>query len=190
MPKYGAIAELTATCDFDAYYARVEAFFRANEVDVETRVDVLLSSIGTEAYERLFNHFRPDDPAHKTLSQLKTALRTYYDRQPSALHERFVFRKIRQEAGESVRDFAARIEKGARYCKYKAGLLTDKHEEAVRDQFVFGLREADLRSELLREETKAFADALLFANAWETSHKESSEIQMQMQPNQVSVSIS
>lgn len=188
MPTYGAIAELTATCDFDAYYARVEAFFRANEVDAGTQVDVLLSSIGTEAYERLYNHFRPDDPANKTLSQLKTALKTYYDRQPSALHERFVFRRIRQEAGESVRDFAARIEKGARFCKYKAGLLTDRHEEAVRDQFVFGLREADLRSELLREETKAFADALLFANSWETSHKESSEIQMQMQPNQVSVS--
>ena len=188
MPTYRAIAELTATCDFDAYYARVEAFFRANDVDVDIRVDVLLSSIGTEAYDRLFNLFRPDDSANKSLSQLKTALKTYYDRQPSALHERFIFRQIRQEAGESVRDSAARIEKGARFCKYKTGLLADRHEEAIRDQLVFGLREADLRSELLREETKAFADALMFANAWETSHKESSEIQMQMQPNQVAVS--
>lgn len=40
-----------------------------------------------------------------------------------------------------VRDFAARIEKGARFCKYKAGLLGDTHEEAIRDQFVFVLRE-------------------------------------------------
>lgn len=65
MPKHGAIAKMTRTCDYDAYntHVLIEAFFRANKVDVDARVDALLSSIGTEAYERVFNHFRPNDLA-------------------------------------------------------------------------------------------------------------------------------
>ena len=131
MPKYVAIAELTTTRDFYAYCARVKVFFEQTKwMSIHGWTFCFHPSA-----RRLTSASRQDFE-----SAVDSAENLYYDRQPSALHERFVFWKTRQAAGESVRDFAARIEKGARFCKLKAGLLTDKHEEALRDQFVFGLR--------------------------------------------------
>ena len=79
--------------DFDCYIERMEQYFVANAVPENKQVAAFLTAIGGPAYELLRNLVSPTAPKDKTLTELKTALRSHLKPKPLAIAERFKFHK-------------------------------------------------------------------------------------------------
>ena len=65
----------------------------------DTRRNLLLSKVGTEAFRVLVDHFRPEDVTTKTYVQLKDALKKHFQKKVCILAERvkFTFRHRKDE---------------------------------------------------------------------------------------------
>jgi len=75
--------------DWSSYVERLESFFLANEVKDEKKVAVLLTVIGTKAYNLLRNVITPAKPAKKSYQQLVDAMKSYMDPKPIVIAEHF-----------------------------------------------------------------------------------------------------
>ena len=74
-----------------AYIERVQVFFKANSMEEERQVPVLLSVIKGKMYSMLRDLLAPDRPDSKTFTQLTETLMEHFQPKPLALQKGFTF---------------------------------------------------------------------------------------------------
>ena len=118
----------------------------AEEKKNKMQVSYLLSSIGRDGYRILKSYCAPDLPTTKTFAQLKLIIETNICPAPPALSEGYIFSNMKQEVGETIPMFMARLREKANMCNF-AGL----YDRMVKDRFIYGMKIDKLRSHLLNK---------------------------------------
>ena len=135
MALIGNIAEYNEEAEsFVDYADRVDAFFSANDIPPQNKVNVFLAIIGAKTYKLLKNLCSPDEPKSKTFADLRKLLCDHYAPAPITIAERYKFWTASQKENESVADFIVRLKTLSSTCKFGAFL-----QEALRDKLVSGL---------------------------------------------------
>lgn len=118
--------------------------------------------IGSEMYGVLKNLVSPQKPSDLQFERLCEILRDHYAPEDLEVAERFKFHCRNQTAHENIRDFVVALKKLATSCNYENFL-----NDALRDQFVFGLRDAVAKKRLLSEKKLTFDNAVKIATDME-----------------------
>ena len=146
--------------DLDDYAERLEQYFIANEIGslaagvddtAEAResaqrkkVATFLTLVGPEAYRLLKSLISPAIPASKTFPELIEVLGNHLKPKKLIVAERFRFHQRNQNEGEPVAQFEAALRKLASTCEFELFL-----NQALRDQFVCGIRSETTQKKLL-----------------------------------------
>ncbi|XP_075560009.1 uncharacterized protein LOC142591584 [Dermacentor variabilis] len=170
--------------NWQLFKQRFEIFLTASEVAEKPRTEskktaLLLSVAGAEAIE-VFNTFtfaageKNDDYA-----TVVKKFDEYCIAQTNEVHERYMFRRRIQAAGEPVEHFLRDLKNQARACNF--GALA---ESMVRDQIVFGINDDTVREKLLRDNNLTLQKAEQACKAAEASatHKEMWNQEHQVHP--------
>ena len=171
-PKYSLMDRFDSdTESIESYLERVAIYFRANRVEERNQVDVFLSLLSSKTYSLLRDLEAPEKPGDKTFAELSDTLTKHFQPKRKVISERFKFHKRTQAVGESVIDFVAELRKLSKFCKFEAHL-----DQALRDQFVSGLRNGSIQKHLLTEpDDLAFARAVELAEGMEAAEFETQQ---------------
>ena len=173
MVTIGRLEELDVDKDdFDCYVERMEQFFLANDVPNAKKAAVFLSAIGARAYELLRNLLTPDPPKNKKFAELVATLRLHLKPKPLVIAERYKFYKRTQKDNESVAEYIVTLKQFSKHCDFGEFL-----NDALRDQFVCGLRQQSAQKKLLTEENLTFKRACEIAQAMELAEQNASQLQ-------------
>ena len=165
---YGKLQEFQPGSEsIKAYLERVTLYFKANTIDDDKKVPILLSSIGSSTYATLSDLLAPDTPGTKSFEEISTKLNDHFLPKRSTIAERFQFHKRNQEVGESVAEYDAALRKLAVNCKFGTVL-----QETLRDRFVCGLRHEAIQRRLLSETALTYAKAIETARAMEAADED------------------
>ncbi|KAI5743861.1 hypothetical protein M8J77_022987 [Diaphorina citri] len=152
---------------------RLEAAFRIfNITDNVKQRDYLLHYMGSKTFDLLCDKLSPENPTDKTYSQIVDILKRHFSPEPLEIVENFRFHKRVQTDGESVKDFFTSLQKLSTTCKFGPYLDT-----ALRNQFVFGLRDQTIQSRLLEVENLTVKSAFDKAYSMELCASSATEIQ-------------
>ena len=143
--------------NWGTYVDRLEQYFIANSVKSEIKVATLITVIGNDAYELMVSLCMPDKPASKTFSELVAIMRGHLNPKPSILAERFKFRQRIQKQDETIATYVSELKKMTKDCGFSA----DSLKENLRDQFVCGLANDDIRQKMFTED-----DSITFDRAY------------------------
>ena len=159
--------------DWSLYIERLGQFYIANEITTNAKkVAVLLTVIGTKAYELLHSLLAPELPSTKSYDELVKVLEDHLKPKPLVIAERFKFHHRNQKDGETVAQYVAALRKLTEHCDFK-----DYLDEALRDRLVCGLRSEVIQRKLLSEKTLGFQRAYELAHSLETANRQASELQ-------------
>ena len=153
------------------YLQEVEAYFKANDVKDDQKAMILLSSIGSPTFTKLSDILSPESPLTKSFTDITGALLKHCEPRRVEVAERYAFYERRQQAGETISEYDAAKRKLATHCGFGAFL-----PNALRDAFVFGLREQKLRQQLLGIDDLTYEKARDLAQASETAARKSKEM--------------
>ncbi|XP_049288976.1 uncharacterized protein LOC125766922 [Anopheles funestus] len=153
---------------FTEYASRIEMFFKANDIPEEKKVPILVTMAGASLYSVAVTVCAPDDPGNKTYAELIKVLKDYFSPVVNVVSERYQFRKLKQSSEQSINDYLISLKVQAQSCDY-GQFLTD----ALRDQFLAGVTDHELRMRMLREPKLTLAEACEIARAWEASKLQS-----------------
>ncbi|XP_026747966.1 uncharacterized protein LOC113508952 [Trichoplusia ni] len=134
--------------NWDTYVDRLDQYFIANNVKSELKIATLITVVGNSAYELMVNLCTPVKPATKTYDELVAVMKGHLNPKPSMLTERFKFRQRIQKPGENVATYFSELKRLSKDCSFTAESL----KENMRDQFVCGLVNDDIRQKLFTEE--------------------------------------
>ena len=146
--------------DLDDSVERLEQYFIANEIGslavgvddtAEARetaqrkkVATFLTLVGPEAYRLLKSLSSPAIPASKTFPELIEVLGNHLKPKKLIVAERFRFHQRNHSEVETVAQFEAALRKLASTCEFELFL-----KQALRDQFVCGVRSESTQKKLL-----------------------------------------
>lgn len=164
---FGNISEYIPGDNFGEYVERLEQFFSLNEITEAQKVSFLILYIGAETYSTLKKLCSPDEPGKKTYAELIKKLTDHFTPSKNIIAERYKFHKEDQKPGQSVAEYEVQLRARAQTCKFGNFLL-----EALRDRFVFGILNDDLRVSLLKETDITLEKAISMATSWELATKE------------------
>ena len=146
-----------------SWFERLEVVFMDQEDEYthdRWKVVKLIKWIGPEGYERLKMLCAPNLPIDDPYERLKELLLKNVDPEPTVLSKRYTFSWL-QQGTLTVSDWEAQLKFHAAKCCYGT-----HYEQAVRDQFIFGLA-CNERIKLLEQENVSLKDAFKRAEARE-----------------------
>ncbi|XP_048514943.1 uncharacterized protein K02A2.6-like [Athalia rosae] len=154
------------TDDWEAFVERMELHLVVKKITEDNmKVAILLTHFDEEAYILVRNLCAPAKPSTKSFDDIVKLMSDHINPKPSIVMERCTFNSTKQDANESISDFAARLRKLALHCDF-TDLAT-----ALRDQFVCGLYNETARIELFKLSDLTFDKALTTATAHENAMK-------------------
>jgi len=124
----------------------------ADSKDDDVKVAILLHCIGDDAldvYNTMKFNSDPDMDATERL-KLKSVLEKfeeYCNPRKNTLFERYLFNGRCQKEGETVDQFVTDLKKMVKNCEYN-----EPDESMVRDRLVFGIRNINLKQQLLKKD--------------------------------------
>ena len=158
--------------DWTLYVERVQEYLVANGISTEEKKRaVLVTLMGSEAYELLASLVAPDKPSTKKFDDIIATMEKYLKPKPLVIAERFKFHKRSQKEGETVAQYLAELKRLAERCNFGQFL-----EDALRDRLVCGLRSEAIQRRLLAEEELTLKKAHDVAYSMETATKQASEL--------------
>ncbi|XP_055614238.1 uncharacterized protein K02A2.6-like [Uranotaenia lowii] len=160
-----------ATSNFDRWVERLQISFRIFKVQQEDRRDYLLHYMGSATYDVLCNKLKTEATHTKTYEEIVDILMEHYSPQPLEIMECFKFQSRNQQEHESLSDFLMDLEKLARSCNFEAYL-----EKALRNQFVYGIRNRTIKSRLLECRQLTLEKAKEIAFSMEMSYRGTDEM--------------
>lgn len=166
------------------YIERFDHFTKANDIDEEKRVPVLLSVMGTKMYGLLRTLVAPAKPGEKTYQEIIMTLTEHFSPKPIIIAERFCFHKRNQQQGETVSQYVAVLKQLSEHCDFGTQL-----EDALRDRFVCGLNNEAIQKRLLTEAALTFHKAVEIAVAAETVAREAQQLSSSLKLNAMHVSL-
>lgn len=170
--------------NWQLFKQRFEIFLTASETAEKprpesTKAALLLSVAGEEAIE-VFNTFTfAEGESNSDYATVVKKFDEYCDDQSNEVHERYIFRRRTQAAGEPVEHFLRDLKNQARACNFGALM-----ESMVRDQIVFGINNDRVREKLLRDKNLTLQKAEQACKAAEASatHQEMWNQERQVDP--------
>ena len=144
---------------------RAEAEARA-KLDSK-KVSTVIAMIGAEGYKALKTVAAPAKPSTLSYAELKKRIILHVDPPPTVLGERFKFYRLNQ-GKKSCYEWRQSLIYDAAFCEF--------HEEhlraAIRDQFIFGLKDERVRESLLQEDDVTLEAAYKKAKARENAKED------------------
>lgn len=159
---------------------RLEGAFTIFNILEDKKVGYLLHYMGAEAFDTLCDKLAPEDPWQKDYRFLVDFMQQYYDPAPLEIAENFRFNKRKQLEGESVQEYLTALQKMAINCNFGTYLKT-----ALRNQFVFGLRNEKILHRLLETKDLTLDRALEIAVSMELSSKDVAQLHSKGNVNNV-----
>src|SRR5436190_2204509 len=135
------------TDEWTIFVRRLSAFFEANDVPDNKKKSILLSLVNQEAYKLLIDLCTPERPEDKTYEELTVLLDKHYSPKLSVFKERYSFYEATRSPGESVQDWAARVQHLAASCQFG-----EHFSFAVVDKFVLGFENGKIKEQLFSED--------------------------------------
>ncbi|XP_023247299.1 uncharacterized protein LOC106644044 [Copidosoma floridanum] len=86
---------------------------------------------------------------------------------PCVIVERYRLRECQQQENQDIKGFEADLKRLSTYCEFKAN-----RENSLRDQFVWGLAEENIKKRLLGERDLTYQRALELAFSWEAAKRD------------------
>lgn len=148
--------------DFDLYVERIDCFFTAKKKTDDKKTAIFLSCVGSECYRIARNLSSPKLPSELPYEDLILLLRSYFTPKVNIVSERYKFHKRTQGEKEPVNQYMNCLRQMASTCQFGAFL-----EEALRDQFVCGLRNSDIIRRCLADATLTLQKAYDLASSME-----------------------
>ena len=168
----GNLEEFNANSgNISSYLERLQLYFEANKVEEDRRVPVLLTVIGSKAYDTLRSLLAPTLPGEKTFSELLDVLKKHFDPQPLVIAERFRFYKRSQKPDESIADFIASLGRLSIKCEFGEFL-----DQALRDRFVCGVHSGAIQMKLLVEAKLTIRRAQEIAQGMESADRDAKDL--------------
>nr|XP_029730116.1 uncharacterized protein LOC115267334 [Aedes albopictus] len=140
-----------ATSKFDRWLERLQVSFRIYHVPDADKRDYLLHYMGGATYDVLCNKLKNEKPETKTFDEL--------------------FASRKQLEHESLSEYLMDLEKLAQTCNFE-----DHLDKAIRNQFVFGIRNRVIQSRLLEIRNLTLAKAKEIGFGMEMSHRGTDEM--------------
>ena len=166
------------TDDWSLYTERLSQYFVANDItDDKKKVAVLLTVMGSKAYELLHSLLSPVVPSTKKYDELIAKLEAHLKPKPLVIAERFRFHHRNQRDGETVAQYMAELRRLSEHCEFK-----DYLDEVLRDRLVCGLRSEAIQRRLLSEKDLTLAKAYDIAHSEETASRQASQLQASAKP--------
>lgn len=159
--------------NWNSYIDRLEQYFVVNDVKDAMKVPILITLLGSDAYELLDNLCTPVKPHAKKCNELVAIMKNHLQPKPSLLAERFKFRQCVQKNCDSVTDYVAELKKLSKECQFTA----DNLKENLRDQFVCGLRSDSIRQVLFAEDDIQFDKAFKIATSMEAAETDAALVE-------------
>lgn len=154
------------TDNWKLYQEQMEQFFTINSIAdttatnttpaIKKRVSALLSLIGQDTYKTLRDLCTPVLPKDKTYEELCGMLGKQFSPTTCVFRERIDFYEAKQQDGESVNEWYARIHNLAVNCEFGADL-----NPILKDKFVCGMRKGNIRDRLCEESQTTTLERLL-----------------------------
>lgn len=156
----GKVSEFNEDVEsFDNYIERLGHFFEINTIQETHKVSFFVSIMGPSLYATLKDLLHPKLVKDEKYEDVIKVLQNHFTPKCNTTYERFIFHKRVQKEGESISDYSVQLKKLASTCNYGTFL-----DDALRDQFLCGLKSAHILSKLLAE-----GDSLTFSKALEFS---------------------
>lgn len=152
--------------NWDAYVRRVKQFIALNNIADTLHVATLVTVVGAECYELMCDLCSPTTPESKSFVDLVRLVKEHLEPDRSEIAERHIFRQRTQRQGESVREYLQSLKHLAKTCNFG-----DKLEENLRDQYVSGLYNEDMRSRIFAEKNVDCKRAVELAQALEAAER-------------------
>ena len=133
--------------------------------------------VGAKHFRLLKSLCSPDCSFSTDFSSAVEILKSHLSPKPLIIGERFKFHNRNQAGSESVNDFAAELRRLAASCEFVHLFL-----EALRDRFVCGLSNTQVKRKLLSEKDLTCTKALEIACAMEAAATHSVALQANPDP--------
>lgn len=194
----GKLEEFEPGEDFETYKERLQIYFQINGIDDSKKALILLSLIGKNTYKILKSLVQPKSPSECNYNDLIKALQKYFSPRLNIRAERYKFKKIIQEEGQSIQEFIIRLKEVAQTCDFgdfakeintnttKCCEKMQEHkplqfksfalDDALTDQFIAGVRNEEIQRALLNDSSLNFEKCCNVALTMEMSTKESKAI--------------
>lgn len=153
----------------------VERFQLALDIfgaDKRKRKKYILHFMGSETYNVLCDRIYPKTPNELNFVEVGETLKEYFDPVPNEILENYRFHLCKQKEEQSCDDFIKELRRLSAHCKFENYLDT-----ALRNQFVFGLKDNHMRVRLLEKKDLTLDKAVETVKAMEMSSKGGAEIQ-------------
>lgn len=162
----GRIEPFDLASNWDAYVRRVNQFITLNNIEETLKLATLVTVVGAECYELMCDLCSPDTPESKTFDQVVALVKEHLEPDRSEIAERHIFRQRLQKQGENIREYLQALKHLAKTCNFGACL-----EVCLRDQFVSGLIDEDMRSRIFAERDIGYKRAVELALALEAAER-------------------
>lgn len=126
----------------------------------------LLHYMGSKVYNILCDKVLPKLPEELTYKEITNVLEEHFHPTPNEILEIYRFHLRKQEDGQSCAEFIVALKRMAATCYFNQYL-----SKALRNQFVFGLRNQVIQSRLLEKADLTLETAINLAEAAETAEK-------------------
>lgn len=171
---FGQIEPFVPGEDWEEYVNRLEMFFLVNDTPEAKKVPVLFTVGGSSLFTIAKRLCAPDSPRTKSYADITKLLQDHLAPTTNIVAERYNFRRCEQSASQSIADFIIILKAKSQECKFEAFL-----SDALRDQFVAGIRDQGLRKRLLTEPDLTFDKACTLARSWEAAINQNKEMSSQ-----------
>ncbi|KMQ91156.1 hypothetical protein RF55_9011 [Lasius niger] len=157
--------------DWEQFIERIDLYFMANDITNEAKKRaILLTNVSAETYAAIRKVCAPKKPAETALADIVEKMTQYVKPKVSVQVLRDRVRQRVQLENETVGQYIAALQELSRDCKF------DNVGETVKDQFLNGIRDRNIKVALFREENLTLATATTIAAAYEVADRSVDEI--------------
>ena len=159
--------------NFSRWIDRLNCQFKLNKTPDASRLFTLYSIMGQETYEILCDKLEPTKPADSTLTyeEIVELINNHFDPKPLEIVENYKFHLRKQGAEEGIADYITAIRKISSKCNFGTFL-----ETALRNQLVFGIKDARIQGRLLEEAELTLKRAIDLSLALELAYQGGAEM--------------
>lgn len=154
--------------DITIYQRKLQDFFDENNmIENKKKTAIFLTVVGKETYSLLRQILAPELPSTKTIEDLCGKLKDHVKQQTVDIFERYKFYVRKQHDGESIADYINDLRKLSAHCDFRSFL-----SEALRDKFICGLNNANIRERMMAHKQLSLETAVEFAKNLEITENE------------------
>ncbi|XP_018333760.2 uncharacterized protein K02A2.6-like [Agrilus planipennis] len=159
------------------YFTRFSWALELSEIPAEQHANYARVYMGRDLNDALKFLISPRLPQDLTYAEIQQTLIKHFDHAKNKFAESYKFRKLTQNPGESVADFALRLKQGAVYCEFDAFL-----DRMLIEQLLFGLESQVTCDEIIAKKPASFAEAFEIANSLEATRLTSDTVKNKVEP--------